>query len=80
MFYPNPVKGTGVLHYNTSDPGMISYTIFSASGQAILRRSIPVQKGKNMLDLDTSTLAAGYYVLSVIDGGKTGTSIPFVKQ
>ena len=80
MIFPNPVKDTGVLNYNSNRSGRITYAVINASGQVVVNKKIPVLEGKNLLNLDTSSLAAGYYVLSVTDEGKTSTSISFVKQ
>jgi hypothetical protein len=62
---PNPVKNTTHIDYSIPESGEVIFYVQSASGQLLYSKTIEATSGKNSLELNTSTLAAGIYVYSI---------------
>ncbi len=75
-FYPNPVKNTGIIVFNTSTSGkMKKVEIFNIFG----KRLFYVKTKKDILSLNTSGITEGFYMIRV-QTGKTFDFYNFLKQ
>jgi hypothetical protein len=64
--YPNPTAGGMTVAFSSLTDGMVEYTLYTMTGQAIVRSSHYTARGEaGQLDLDLSHLPGGVYVLSM---------------
>jgi hypothetical protein len=62
---PNPVTNNTRIDYSIPERGEVIFTVHSISGQLLYSKTIEAVSGKQSLELNTSTLAAGVYIYSV---------------
>jgi hypothetical protein len=62
---PNPATNSTQIDYNIPESGEVIFSIQSASGQVLYSKTIEAVSGKNSLEVNTSTLAAGIYIYSM---------------
>jgi hypothetical protein len=62
---PNPAMNSTRIDYNIPESGEVIFHVQSASGQLLYSKTIEAASGKNYLEFNTSTLAAGIYVYSI---------------
>ncbi len=68
---PNPLARTATVHYNLSEPGLVTLNVFDVTGRTVLSRTIAAKRVGSMA-LDLRELRAGVYVVKVKgDGFKT---------
>lgn len=75
QLFPNPAKIQVTLQYPSDAEGDLQIKIYDTQGKLQLNEVAKVSKGKNNIDLNTSTLPAGTYLLE----GKN-TNVIFVKR
>ncbi|WP_143307448.1 LamG-like jellyroll fold domain-containing protein [Chitinophaga vietnamensis] len=68
--YPNPVNTSATISYLAAGNGTASIRITDVKGTAILRRTEAVVKGANRIIVNTASMAAGSYIVTVSEGGK----------
>ena len=79
--YPNPVKDVAVLEFNSSKNTNISIAIYDIFGRQLSTSSIRISIGNNKINLETSKLANGYYLVNAsCDEGEFKKTIQFTKQ
>ena len=77
---PNPVQSEAWLNVSASQSSNVELVIYSVDGREIQRRTVQVAAGSSTINLQTSNLAKGVYVIrGLFSSGQTNT-IPFVKQ
>jgi hypothetical protein len=77
---PNPVQTEAWLNISASENQNVELVIYSIDGKQLVRQTINVVGGMNTIDLHTSTLANGMYIVrGVFMNGQTNT-LTFVKQ
>jgi hypothetical protein len=59
--FPNPAREYSVLEINSENNMDIQITLFSANGQIVFSQKTALQKGKNLIQLDISSLASGIF-------------------
>lgn len=70
--YPNPNNGNCYVEVNAISDGKINITITNVIGQQIeMLRDIKVNAGKNMIHLNSISLKAGQYFVSIENNGRT---------
>jgi hypothetical protein len=62
---PNPVVNNTRIHYSIPETGEVVFYVRSVSGQLLYSKTIEAASGKNYLDLNTNTFAAGIYIYSI---------------
>jgi hypothetical protein len=62
---PNPANSTTHIDYSIPESGEVIFYVQSASGQLLYSRTIEAISGKNSLEVNTNTLAAGIYFYSI---------------
>jgi hypothetical protein len=62
---PNPAKSTTRIDYSIPESGEVIFHVQSVSGQLLYSKTVEAASGKNSLELNTSTLAAGIYFYSI---------------
>jgi hypothetical protein len=76
--YPNPVKATLSVDYKTEAPGVARCIVTDARGTVVRDINLSVQAGRNLRNIDVSSLAPGTYTLRISSNGKQLTST-FIK-
>jgi hypothetical protein len=73
--FPNPVVGEVLrLQYPTSTEGSLSLRLYDELGRLVRQRSTTVRAGLNVLSLDATGLAPGFYLLRWTDAqGQEGS-------
>lgn len=79
QLYPNPVKETFTLKFSTANAGSYLLQIFSLEGKLIQIQRENAQSGQNLIQLNSSSLSAGMYLLRIQTDGQT-QSVKFIKQ
>ncbi|MCX6210715.1 MAG: T9SS type A sorting domain-containing protein, partial [Bacteroidetes bacterium] len=78
--FPNPTRDVINMIVASPKSGSVVVTITDMSGKLINRQTKSVATGDNTLSMNVNTLAAGNYLLSVIDlAGKKSNVVSFVK-
>ena len=77
--YPNPVKDNVTLIFTTTKAQQIQIKVLDMLGQALIQSNKQVNSGTNNIQINTQTLAKGFYVLSVRDGSNEIKVVKFVK-
>jgi|SRR6185437_11142891 len=79
--YPNPVRDNLTLNYNSVGTGDISIKVISISGAEAMPVSniTNIQTGKNVIPLNTFSLAKGMYIIEVANEAQTYYK-KFIKQ
>ena len=74
--YPNPVKGpSAYININLDDNATVSYVIYDLSGRMITNNNLgEYHKGTHTLNINTSELKTGSYIIRVNAGDKTETT------
>jgi hypothetical protein len=62
---PNPATNTTRIDYSIPEAGEVVFHLQSASGQLLYSKTIEAASGKQSLEVNTSTLAAGIYIYSI---------------
>jgi hypothetical protein len=62
---PNPAKNRTRIDYSIPEAGEIIFHVHSVSGQLLYSQTIEAVNGKQSLELNTSTFAAGIYFYSI---------------
>lgn len=79
MLYPNPVHESATLMISVSKKEKITYSIIDQTGKTIQQNNISINAGSNTVLIETNSLAAGVYTLS-LNGQNTTTQLKFMKQ
>jgi Secretion system C-terminal sorting domain len=79
MLYPNPVRESTTLMISVTKKEKITYCIIDQSGKTLLQNNVSVNEGSNMVLIETNSLAAGVYILS-LNGKDIDTKLRFIKQ
>ena len=80
MLWPNPCKEKMFIRLTSSAKTFGSYKIYNALGQVSLRKSILLQKGINIIPIETGQLLRGQYHLSFINELNFTNSFKFYKE
>lgn len=82
--YPNPVVHNQNinLRFNTYYVGAADLVIVGYAGQQILRKSVEIKSGKNLVPIDIKSLIHGSYFIKLLgaNGEQIGNAIQFIKQ
>jgi hypothetical protein len=62
---PNPAINSTRIDYSIPETGEVIFHIQSVSGQLLYSQTIEAASGKNSLEFNTNTLAAGIYIYSI---------------
>jgi hypothetical protein len=62
---PNPANSSTRIDYNIPDAGTVVFNLHSISGQLLYSKTIEAANGKQSIELNTSTFAAGIYFYSI---------------
>jgi Zn-dependent metalloprotease len=65
---PNPVQAETQITLNATRTADAEITVYNIYGQTWLTRSVKLQEGDNILDMDMRTLPAGTYIVRVVSG------------
>ncbi len=63
VLYPNPASGKSFLAVQLKEGGNAVLTITDAAGKQVLRTTQQTQAGNNILEIDSSDFASGYYLV-----------------
>ncbi len=78
--YPSMVTNETSLSLFSEKASSIETRITDMSGKTILLSRYNVPAGSSLIKLDASTLATGYYNLTILDANNSITTIRFIKQ
>ena len=67
--YPNPSNGSFTLQTNLS--GKLTIQLFDKLGQPVYKKEFNVSTNNNKIPLNVGRLAAGIYVVQIVNGDKT---------
>jgi hypothetical protein len=74
-FYPNPVKNNAKVEFKLATKGSVDLKVFDVTGKLILdQKIINLVEGSNVVDVNTSDLDNGTYVIQVISGSEAVTN------
>ncbi len=77
---PNPVKSDAVLSVSSIKNDMVELVLLSIDGKELQRVTVQVMSGANSINLNTSVLSKGVYVVKgIFSNGQTNT-IKFIKE
>jgi hypothetical protein len=62
---PNPANNSTRIDYNIPEAGEVIFHVHSVSGQLLYSKTIEAAHGKQSLELNTNTFAAGIYFYSI---------------
>ncbi|MDR1180630.1 MAG: T9SS type A sorting domain-containing protein [Bacteroidales bacterium] len=62
---PNPANNSTLINYSIPEAGEVTFKLHSVSGQLLYSKTIEVAHGKQSLELNTSSFAAGIYFYSI---------------
>jgi hypothetical protein len=62
---PNPANNRTHIDYSIPEVGEVVFNLHSVSGQLLYSRTIEATHGKQSIELNTSTFAAGIYFYSI---------------
>lgn len=68
--YPNPTSGNTKLALSLDKVSDVQYIMFSSIGQKIIAKEVKNMNGKTIIELETSNLPIGMYILNVTVGGE----------
>jgi type IX secretion system substrate protein len=77
---PNPVMGDAVLKISASATQNIELSIMSIDGKEVQHKILQVQQGSTTINLQTSMLAKGMYIVRGMFGNGQTNTIKFIKQ
>lgn len=63
--FPNPVGYVANLSFNSETNGNAVITVISQLGSVVLSKTIPVNEGENIRNLDVSKLVSGMYFIKI---------------
>ena len=71
--YPNPVtNGQTVLNFKIQYAGLANVTIVNATGQVVMKKTVMVNSGNNIVPLELNNLSKGLYLINLLSaGGRT---------
>ncbi|MEO7309517.1 MAG: hypothetical protein ABIX01_03905 [Chitinophagaceae bacterium] len=78
--YPTIVNSSAFLSISTSKSGKIQTVITDLSGRTIRSATVTVNAGSNLVPVESNTLAAGAYQLTIYADGVLAGTVRFVKQ
>ena len=70
---PNPVKGDSKVVFELGASGQVKMVVSDLSGKSLLVSEHNAKAGSNSIDLNTSQLTAGMYLLTLNNGTKSST-------
>ncbi|MDR1183115.1 MAG: T9SS type A sorting domain-containing protein, partial [Bacteroidales bacterium] len=62
---PNPANSSTRINYSIPEAGEVIFHVHSVSGQLLYSQTIETVSGKQSIELNTSTFAAGIYFYSI---------------
>jgi photosystem II stability/assembly factor-like uncharacterized protein len=77
--YPNPCVQDIHIRYQAISSSTVQVRIMSITGTILRTLSTPVTAGSNIIDINTSSLAAGQYIISLTDRNSRGATT-FIKK
>ena len=77
--YPNPVTTTATLNIDMPEAAKTNIILVDANGKEVQHALLNAAKGLNIYSLNMEKLAAGTYVIRVINGNES-LSLPVVKK
>ncbi len=66
--FPNPVGYTAGLSFTSAVNGKVNVIVTNQLGSVVLRKTMAVNEGDNIRNLDVSLLASGMYVIKIQNG------------
>ena len=78
--YPNPVQGKARLEITLEEAGEVQWKIMDINGRVLRQSTQEAGKGRQVLQLPTSGLEPGFYLVSGQAGGQRFTMIVFVAK
>lgn len=77
--FPNPSSGMVNVKYDAAAEGEISVRIHDVVGKVVFAKSIAVQGGSNLINLDLQSFEKGIYVMEINEGQKSSASKMVIK-
>jgi len=77
--YPNPVQDNATLVFTTPKAQRLQIKGYDMLGQEVLLLNQSVNAGTNSIQINTSALAKGFYMLSVRDESNDTRTLKFIK-
>lgn len=78
--YPNPVQGQLNLNLPESISGNLSIRIIDLVGHVVMEENISSNGGVNVMQLNTTALPTGIYLLTINEANMLRASQKFIKQ
>lgn len=80
LVFPNPMTNDGNISFDLVQASKVEVSIFSITGRLVSKQTYAGVKGKNTLNFDMQTQAAGTYVVAVKAGSGEAKSKIFIKK
>lgn len=73
LIYPNPANNNVFVNFTSNSNSNMLITLTNLLGEAVLTKKFSVAQGANKFELNTSDLAEGIYVYTLLQDGKKTT-------
>ncbi|PWJ43851.1 N-acetylmuramoyl-L-alanine amidase [Sediminitomix flava] len=80
ILYPHPVSEYVKIKWEAEDSGSVQINIFKLSGEQQTSQSFDVTKGEQLIELSTSSLPKGMYILQLIHANSKSTYLKMLKD
>lgn len=79
FLFPNPSSDLINVKFNSHSQEKIYISVYSVDGKEVFKTQYPIVEGINLIQLNTSHLSSGLYILK-LTGEKTSLSSKFIKN
>jgi len=66
--YPVPTRNTSTIEFNSFNSTNVDLTVVDVSGKVVLQDEIKAVLGRNIHEVDLSSMAKGFYFVRMNDG------------
>ena len=77
---PNPIEDNSLINFSIPKSGDVKLQIYSDMGQLVFASSKFVRKGENYIELNSSKLSQGMYILKLLDSWGHSQIVRLVKN
>jgi hypothetical protein len=79
LLFPNPAKDQSHLKVNMNQAGDVTLSIYEITGKLMSQATHNLSEGVNTVDLNTSSLAKGMYLVT-INSGNAKKTVRLIKE
>jgi hypothetical protein len=81
LMFPNPTQNNLSVEYTLESAQSVKYNVFNTVGQLVISGDAGTQTaGRNAINVNTSNLSTGQYVMQVLVGSEVNVTRTFIKE